>query len=496
LPHSDRLVLVTGATGYVGGRLVPRLLAEGYRVRCMVRDPNRLDVGRWGGAEIVRGDIRDVESLHAALRGATDAYYLIHSMARGTEDFARQDHEGAANFRDAAVLGGVGRIIFLGGLARPGAVLSPHLESRHETGRILRMGSVPVTEFRASVIVGSGSLSFELVRSLTERVPLIVAPRWLQTRCQPIGIRNVLQYLVAALEKPESAGKILEIGGRDVLSYGEMMKIYARERDLRRWIFSVPLPTWGLSARLVGMVTPIPAPIVRLLVDSLRNETVVTDFTALELFPLRPMSYTEALRLALQRVQEHDVETVWTGAFSSTPRQLPPPVIFTSAEGLHMEVRQRIVRATVDKVFDVVARIGGEEGWFYWNWIWRLRGILDRVVGGVGFRRGRRHPTRLRVGDPLDFWRVEAWDPPRLIRLRAEMRVPGLAWLQFEVVPVGSTGVLLKQTAFFEPKGLWGLAYWYALYPIHRVIFSGMIGEMARRAEQVVADSGATVRGR
>jgi len=480
-------VLVTGATGYVGGRLVPRLLAEGYGVRCMVRDPNRIDPDRWRGVEIVRGDVQDVDSLQAALRGVTDAYYLIHSMAEGTQDFARQDHEGAANFRDAAVVQRVGRIVYLGGLARPGAVLSPHLESRHETGRVLRMGPVPVTEFRASVIVGSGSLSFELVRSLVERVPLIVAPRWLETRCQPIGIRNVLQYLVAALEEPRCAGEILEIGGRDVLSYGEMIQIYARERGLRRWVYSAPLPTWDVSARLVGMVTPIPAPIVRLLVDSLRNETVVTDFSALELFPIRPMSFTEALRLALQRVQEHDVETVWTGAFSATPRELPPPVIFTSADGMHMEVRQRLVRATVEKVFDVVARIGGREGWYYWNWIWRLRGALDRMAGGVGFRRGRRHPSRLRVGDPLDFWRVEAWEPPRLIRLRAEMRVPGLAWLQFEVVPVGSTAVLLKQTAFFEPKGLWGLAYWYALYPIHRIIFSGMIDEMVRRAERVTA---------
>lgn len=485
MSRSDRLVLVTGATGYVGGRLVPRLLAEGYRVRCMVRDPRRLDARRWEGVEVVRGDILDVDSLHRALRGVTDAYYLIHSMTQGTEAFARQDHEGAANFRDAAVVQRVGRIIYLGGLARPDAVLSPHLESRHETGRILRMGPVPVTEFRASAVVGSGSLSFELVRTLTERVPFIVAPRWLDTRCQPIGIRNVLQYLVAALEEPRSAGKVLEIGGRDVLSYGEMMRIYARERGLRRWVTSAPLPTWGISARLVGMVTPIPAPIVRLLIDSLQNETVVTDFAAMELFPLRPMGYAEALRLALQRVQAHDVETVWTGAFSSTPRELPPPVIFTSAEGLNMEVRQRIVRATVDKVFSVVARIGGEEGWFFWNWSWRLRGLMDRMVGGVGFRRGRRHPTELRVGDPLDFWRVEEWDPPRLIRLRAEMRVPGLAWLQFEVIPMGSTGVLLKQTAFFEPKGLWGLAYWYSLYPIHRIIFSGMIDEMVRRAERV-----------
>lgn len=485
MSNADRLILVTGATGYVGGRLVPRLLAEGYRVRCMVRDPNRLDARRWGGVEVVRGDILDLDSLQRALRGVTDAYYLIHSMIQGTQEFARQDHEGAANFRDAAMAQRVGRIIYLGGLARPDARLSPHLESRHETGRILRMGPVPVTEFRASVIVGSGSLSFELVRSLTERVPLIIAPRWLRTRCQPIGIRNVLQYLIAALEEPLSAGRILEIGGRDILSYGEMMEIYARERGLRRCVLSVPLPTWGISARAVGMVTPIPGPIVRLLVESLRNETVVTDFSALELFPLRPMGFAEALRLALQRVQEHEVETVWTGAFSSSPRELPPPVIFTSAEGLNMEVRQRLVRATVDKVFDVVARIGGEEGWFYWNWIWRLRGLMDRMVGGVGFRRGRRHPTQLRVGDPLDFWRVEAYDPPRLLRLRAEMRVPGLAWLQFEVVSLGSTGVLLRQTAFFEPKGLWGLAYWYSLYPIHRIIFSGMINEMVRRAERV-----------
>lgn len=481
----DRLILVTGATGYVGGRLVPRLLAEGYKVRCMVRDPNRLDARRWESVEVVRGDILDTASLHRALCDVTDAYYLIHSMAQGSEEFAEKDRQGAANFRDAAVVQRVRRIIYLGGLARPDAVLSPHLESRHETGRILRMGPVPVTEFRASVIVGSGSLSFELVRSLIERIPIIIAPKWLQTRCQPIGIRNVLEYLVAALEEPRSVGKILEIGGRDVLSYGEMMAIYAKQRGLRRKVFAVPLPTWKISARAVSLVTPIPATIVRLLIDSLKNETICTDTTALDIFPIRPMGYEDALRLALLRIQEHSVETVWTDAYSSTPREMATPVIFTSAEGLHMEVRQRAVDASVNEVYSVVARIGGEQGWYCWNWIWRVRGLLDRMTGGVGFRRGRRHPALLRVGDPLDFWRVEAWEPPRILRLRAEMRVPGRAWLQFEVAPIeGGTKVLLKQTAFFEPKGLWGLAYWYSLYPIHRIIFSGMIQEMARQAEE------------
>lgn len=484
MANGDRLILVTGATGYVGGRLVPRLLAEGYRVRCMVRDPNRLDARRWAGVEIVQGDVLDTPSLHRALCDVTDAYYLIHSMAQGSEAFAEKDRQGAANFRDAAVVQRVGRIIYLGGLARPDAVLSPHLESRHETGRILRMGPVPVTEFRASVIVGSGSLSFELIRSLTERIPVIIAPRWLQTRCQPIGIRNVLEYLIAALEEPNSAGKILEIGGRDVLSYGEMMVMYAKQRGLRRRVIAVPLPTWRVSARAVSLVTPIPAAIVRLLIDSLKNETVCTDPTALEIFPIRPMGYEDALRLALLRIREKHVETVWTDAYSSTPRELPTPVLFTSAEGMHMEVRRRAVETGVNEVYAVVAKIGGETGWYYWNWIWRIRGAMDRMVGGVGFRRGRRHPSLLRVGDPLDFWRVESWDPPRLLRLRAEMRVPGRAWLQFEVAPIeGGSKVLLQQTAFFEPKGLWGLAYWYSLYPVHRIIFSGMINEMVRQAE-------------
>ncbi len=485
VPRKDRFVLVTGATGYVGGRLVPRLLVEGYRLRCFVRDPSRVANRGWEGVEVVRGDVLDPRTLHGAMRGITDAYYLVHSMASGEADFATRDRIGAANFRDAAARAGISRIVYLGGLAHPGATLSPHLRSRQETGAILREGPVPVTEFRASVIVGSGSISFEMIRYLTERIPVIVAPLWLRTKCQPIGIRNVLQYLVACLEEPRSLGRVLEIGGQDVLSYQEMMAIYAQERGLKRRIISFPLPTLRASSYWVSLFTPIPSTIALLLIEGLRNETICRDHSAREIFPIVPLSYVESLRLALDRVERHEVETVWTGAFSSTPRELPPPVTLTTAEGMNMEVRQRLVAATADKTFGVAARIGGEQGWYFWNWSWRLRGALDRAAGGVGFRRGRRHPSELRVGDPLDFWRVEAWEPPRLVRLRAEMRLPGLAWLQFEVLPHGVDRVLLKQTAFFEPKGLWGLLYWYALYPIHRVIFSGMIRAMAQRAERV-----------
>ncbi|MGC8722925.1 MAG: SDR family oxidoreductase [Acidobacteriota bacterium] len=479
-----RLVLVTGATGYVGGRLVPRLLAAGYAVRCLARDPASLENRRWKGAELVRGDLLDPTSLTPALRGVTDAYYLVHSMASGP-DFDQRDRRAAASFRDAASLCGLKRIIFLGGLADEKRPHSPHMKSRLETGRVLRDGRVPVTEFRASIIVGSASLSFELIRYLGERLPVMVAPRWVTTRCQPIGIGDVLDYLIACLEEPRAWGKVIEIGGADVLTYKEMMLQYARMRGLRRAVLTIPVLTPRLSSYWLGFVTPIPVKTARHLIESVRSESVCSTRDAATLFPaIRPQGYSKALAAALRQLEQHEVETSWTGAVSSAGRSDVPRVRLADERGLMSETRTLTVAAAPETLFQVVASIGGEQGWYYANVLWRLRGALDRLCGGVGLRRGRRHPSKLHVGEALDFWRVEAWEEPKTIRLRAEMRVPGRAWLQFSVLPAkdGCSSVLI-QKALFAPRGLFGFLYWYGLYPIHGALFSGMAAAIARRAE-------------
>ncbi len=477
-----RTVLVTGATGYIGGRLVPRLLDKGYRVRCLARDPERLRGRPWQAAvEVVRGDVLQPETLGAAMAGVDAAYYLVHSLGGGRE-FHRRDLAGAGNFARAAREGGVERIVYLGGLAESTPGLSEHLRSRQQTGETLREAGVPVTEFRAGVIVGSGSVSFEMIRYLTERLPVMICPRWVYTRTQPIGIREVLEYLAAALEVPESAGRIVEIGGETVVTYGEMMMVYAQVRGLKRWMLPVPVLTPRLSSYWVNVVTPIPATIARPLVEGLRNENIVRDPVARELFPwIRPSDYRTSVERALERLQASNIETAWSDALSTSQRNRPP-VILTTQEGMVLERRRRLVEASPGEVYRVFTSLGGGRGWFYWNWAWRIRGFLDRLLGGVGLRRGRRDPDDLRVGDALDFWRVEAAEPGRLLRLRAEMKVPGKAWLQFEATPDQGGLTLLSQTAFFAPRGLSGWLYWYGLYPVHALIFSGLIDRIAKRA--------------
>jgi len=477
------MILVTGATGYVGGRLVSRLLAAGHRVRCLVRDAGRLRGRSWADrVETVEGDVLLPDTLLPAMAGVEAAYYLIHSMS-DTSEFHRRDLQAARNFGSAAREADVSRIIYLGGLGDPAADLSEHLRSRQETGEALREAGVPVTAFRAAVIVGSGSVSFEMIRYLTERLPVMVCPRWVFTRVQPIGIRDVLDYLVAALETPESTGRVVEIGGADVLTYGEMMMGYAEVRGLRRFLLPVPVLTPSLSSYWVHWVTPIPVEIAHPLIEGLRNEVVVRDDTARQVFPsIRPMDYRSAVRLALTRLERGEIETVWSGALSST-RGDRPPVMLAMRDGMIVERRQLMVAARPDVVYGVFSGMGGRRGWLYANWAWEIRGLLDRLTGGVGLRRGRRHPNQLRVGDALDFWRVESVIPGQLLRLRAEMRAPGLAWLEFETRPREGGGAGLLQTAFFAPKGLWGLLYWYLLYPMHTLIFSGMIRQIGRQAE-------------
>jgi uncharacterized protein YbjT (DUF2867 family) len=478
-------ILIIGASGYIGSRLVPLLRARGHDLVLASRDAQSL-ADRFPDARVVVADLLDPATLGPAVERVDVAYYLAHSMGAGERGFAERDRLAAANFAAAAAAAGIGRIVYLGGLGDDAADLSHHLASRHETGAELAAHGVPVTEFRAAVIIGSGSASFEILRHLTERLPIMITPRWVGTRCQPIGIRDVLDYLVGALDHPEVTG-IVEIGGPDILSYGDMMRTYARLRGLRRLMIPVPVLTPRLSSYWVNLVSPVPARIARPLIEGLRNEVIVRDPGPAAAFGLEPLSYPDALQRAIDRTDRHDIESTWFDALATPDRA--PLASLSSLEGMIVERRQRSVTASPERVFAEVERLGGRAGWPYGNLLWRVRGLVDRVVGGVGMRLGRRDPDRLRVGDALDFWRVEEVRRPELLRLRAEMRVPGRAWLQYEVIATDS-GCRLVQTAFFEPKGLPGLAYWYVLYPVHGLIFRGMVRVLAQRATTVVADPG------
>ena len=478
------MVLVTGATGYVGGRLVPRLLAEGYRVRVLVRDPTRLQGRSWlEDVEVMQGDVLDQGSLEPALRGVQAAYYLIHSMMAG-EDFKERDKTAAKNFSQAADKAQIDRIIYMGGLGDPDTVLSEHLRSRQQTGEVLDSGSTPTLEFRAGVIVGAGSLSFEMIRNLTERLPAMICPRWVFTRTQPISIQNVLDYLVAALGIPLAESRIIEIGGPEVLSYGEMIEGYAEVRGLQRWIIPVPVLTPRLSSYWVHWVTPIPAQIAQPLIEGLKNEAIVRDPSAVNIMPeIVLIDYMTAVKQALDNLLASRVETAWSDALVTSQGDRPP-VLLSTYEGMIMERRTRQTKSPIDAVFASFTSLGGSRGWLFADWAWRVRGAFDRLIGGVGSRRGRRDPNALRAGDAFDFWRVEEIQPNHLLRLRAEMKVPGLAWLQFETTPTNGNSSKLVQTAFFAPKGLSGLLYWYVLYPVHAWIFSGMIEAVVERAER------------
>jgi uncharacterized protein YbjT (DUF2867 family) len=474
-------ILVVGASGYIGSRLAPLLREGGHDLTLMSRDARTL-ADRFADARVAAADLLVPSTLDAALVGVEVVYYLAHSMGGGERGFAERDRQAAANLAQAARRAGVGRIVYLGGLGADTANLSHHLASRHETGAQLAAHGVPVTEFRAAIIIGSGSASFEILRTLTERLPVMITPRWVETRCQPISIRDVLDYLVGALDHPEVTG-IVEIGGPDVLSYGEMMRVYARLRGLRRLMIPVPVLTPRLSSYWVGLVSPVPSGIARPLIEGLRNEVIVRDPTSAASFGRHPLPYAEALALALDRTDPSASESTW---FDALAPERPGLTSVTAREGMIIERRARLVPAPAERVFAEVERLGGDAGWPYANRLWRIRGLIDRVVGGVGMRLGRRDPVHVRVRDAVDFWRVEEVRRPALLRLRAEMRVPGRAWLQYDVVETPD-GSRLVQTALFEPKGLPGLAYWYALYPIHGLIFRGTVRAVAERS---VAEAG------
>lgn len=487
LPHSDRLpstesglILLTGATGYVGGRLLSRLEATGVRVRCLTRRPENLAYRVADSTEVVGGDLLDPDTLDQALVGVDTAYYFVHSMG-ATSDFEQEDRDAAQNFVNAADKAGVRRIIYLGGLGKRDENLSKHLRSRQETGEILRSSQAQVIEFRASIVIGSGSLSFELIRTLVERLPVMICPRWVSVKAQPIAIEDLLSYLTDALELPPGDSTIVEIGGPDQVSYGEIMQEYARQRGLRRFMIPVPVLTPYLSSLWLGLVTPVYARIGRKLVASLRNPTLVSSPLAHEMFDVHPRGLREAIARALSYEDQKIAETRWTDAMSSAgPTKVWGDVPFRSRI-----VDSRTVELSVppQQAFTPVRRIGGRIGWYYGDWLWHVRGFLDLLVGGVGVRRGRRDPEHVRVGDPLDFWRVEAYEPDRLLRLQAEMKVPGRAWLEFEVTKKDGASSTIRQTAIFDPVGLGGLMYWYALYPLHRLIFAGMLRNIARAAE-------------
>ncbi|NJP32176.1 SDR family oxidoreductase [Micromonospora thermarum] len=481
--------LVTGATGYIGGRLAPRLLAEGHTVRCLARKAGRLRDVPWASrTEIAEGDLRRPDTLAAVFDGVDVAYYLVHSL--GQSGFESADREAATHFAEAARAAGVRRIVYLGGPEPPAeaGLSSPHLRSRAEVGRILLASGVPTVVLRAAVIIGSGSASFEMLRYLTERLPGMVTPRWVRNRIQPIAVRDVLRYLVAATRLPPDVNRAFDIGGPDVLTFQDMMQRYARVAGLpRRIILPVRALTPSLSSYWVGLITPVPNKIARPLVESLIHEAVAREHDIAAYAPDPPEGLTgfdEAVALALAKVRDAEVETRWsTASGPDAPAEPLPSDPEWSGGTAYTDVRERVVDAPPDRLWRVIEGVGGEHGWYSFPLAWSVRGWLDRLIGGVGLRRGRRDPHRLQVGEALDFWRVEEIVPGELLRLRAEMRLPGRAWLEMRAMPAGDGRSRYHQRAVFLPRGLAGHAYWGAVAPFHAVVFGGMARNIAKGAE-------------
>jgi len=485
-------VLVTGGTGYVGGRLVPRLLEAGYRVRVMGRSLAKLQCRPWAGhpnLEMAQADVLDSDSLIEAAKGCWAAFYLVHSMNPRNKNFAKADRAAAQNMARAAASAGLERMIYLGGLGMEGQNLSEHLRSRIEVARILQSGSVPTTFLRAAMILGSGSASFEILRYLVERLPIMITPSWVRTPVQPISIRNVLHYLQGCLEHDETAGQTFDIGGPDILTYQELMAIYAEEAGLRpRWIIPVPVLTPRLSSYWIHLVTPVPASIAKPLAEGLRNKVVCQENRIRSIMPQDLLSCREAIRLALERIKQQRIETCWTDAGTARVPEWEQCGDAPYTGGTVLESGYRaIVEAAPERVWQSIIEIGGKRGWYFGRFLWVIRGALDRLMGGSGLRRGRRHPTELYVGDAVDFWRVLEVDAPHRLLLLAEMKLPGEAILEFRLEALGRNKSELQQYSKFLPRGLFGILYWYGLYPFHQWIFKGMLRRIAESVKRPIS---------
>ena len=475
-------ILITGSTGYVGGRLLRALSEKGYRCRCLLRRQGSLDTGYEHDTELVLGDLLEIQTLDHVFNGIDVAFYLVHSMGSKGK-FVEKEHLAARNFALASGNAGVKRIIYLGGLGCDEKGLSDHLNSRHDVGKILRKTNIQVLEFRASIIIGSGSLSYELVRALVERLPIMVTPRWISVDAQPISISDVLAYLIAAIDLKMAGNHIFEIGGCDVISYGGIMREYAKQRGLQPIMIQVPVLTPYLSSLWLGLVTPIYARIGRKLIDSIRYPTVVTNDEARKVFDIKPRGVRQALAEALRNENREFAESRWVDSLSSSTKNRDwGGVRFGNRL---VDSRTINVAASPKKAFTPIRQIGGSNGWYYADWFWILRGLMDLIVGGVGMRRGRRVPNWLRVGDTVDCWRVEVFEPDKRLTLFAEMKLPGRAWLEFEVIKTNA-GTTIRQTAIFDPIGLLGNIYWFAVYPLHNLIFSGMLRNIAKRSALTV----------
>lgn len=487
----SRRVLVTGATGYVGGRLVPALLARGFAVRCLVREPRKLADRAWRnapGVEVLAVDLQDEESLTTAMQDCEAAYYLVHSMINKGAAYRSHDRELAGSFANAAARSKLPRIVYLGGLGELGDHLSEHLGSRREVETVLASTGVPVTTLRAAMIIGSGSASFEILRYLVEHLPIMVTPRWVHTQSQPIAIRNVVHYLVQCLDVPDTIGRTLDIGGPEVVSYRRLMRIMAEARELRpRLVLPVPVLTPRLSSWWIHLVTPVPHTIARPLAEGLRNRTVCRDDRAARLMPQPLLTMREAIDAALGKQQGATVETAWSdaGAMPGDPDWAGGTV--------YVDRHTCSVQAPAAVTFRTAMAVGGETGWYGGNWLWRVRGLLDRLIGGPGLRRGRRDPHRVMVGDALDFWRVVELVPGKSLQLRAEMKLPGVALLQFDVEDQGACSQLAV-TAKFKPRGLLGILYWYSVLPLHSLVFAGLLRGLARAAETAARTAAVSAR--